>query len=143
MRRGEERLEFDEQIWIVSPNGVISTARIKDISLSGTGIEADPDRPPPVNVGDRVRVFITEVGFVAGTVVRQIGRFLGVKFVLPASMERDLLIRKLFTAGLDTTYVRASGWAVVRAMFQSIWKTHGYVETACSGYLKCNRLGAR
>ena len=122
MRRGEERLEFDEKIWIVSPSGVISTVRIKDISLSGTGIEADPDRPPPADVGDTVRVFIAEVGFIPGTVVRQIGRVLGVKFILPASMERDLLIRKLFTSGLDTTYVRASGWAVVRAMFQSIWK---------------------
>jgi cellulose synthase (UDP-forming) len=122
MRRGEERLEIDEPIWIVGPNGVISGGQIKDISLSGTGLEADLNRALPASVGDTVRVFITEVGFIAGTVVRQRGRFLGVKFILPASVERDLLIRKLFTAGLDTTYVLTSGWAVTRAMFQTIWQ---------------------
>jgi cellulose synthase (UDP-forming) len=80
------------------------------------------DRALSAGVGDTVRVFITEVGFIAGTVVRQIGRFLGVEFILPASVERDLLIRKLFTAGLDMTYIRTSGWAATRAIFQSIWQ---------------------
>ena len=32
------------------------------------------------------------------------------------------MIRKLFTAGLDTTYVQTTGWAATRAMFQSIWQ---------------------
>jgi cellulose synthase (UDP-forming) len=122
MRRGEERLEIDEPIWIIGPSGAISTARIEDISLSGTGLEADSDRALSAGVGDTVRVFITEVGFIVGTVVRQIGRYLGVEFTLPASVERDLLIRKLFTAGLDTTCVHTSGWAVTRALFQSIWQ---------------------
>ena len=122
MRRGEERLEIDEPIWVVGPSGAISAARIKDISLSGAGLEADLDRALSAGLGDKVRVFITEVGFIAGTVVRQIDQFLGVEFILPASVERDLLIRKLFTAGLDTTGVRTSGWAVTRAMFRSIWE---------------------
>jgi cellulose synthase (UDP-forming) len=122
MRRGEERLEIDEPIWIIGPSGTISAARIKDISLSGAGLEADSDRALAAGLGDAVRVFVTEVGFIAGTVVRQIDRFLGVEFILPASVERDLLIRKLFTAGLDTTSVRTSGWAVTRAMFQSVWQ---------------------
>ena len=85
-------------------------------------MEADLNRALPASAGDTVRVFITEVGFIAGTVVRQRERFLGVKFILPASVERDLLIRKLFTAGLDTTFVQTSGWAVTRAMFQTIWQ---------------------
>ena len=72
-------------------------------------------------VGDRVRVFITEVGFVAGTVVRQSGQLLGVQFNLPASLERDLLIRKLFTGGLDTTLVSVSAWTATRDMLMSIW----------------------
>ena len=121
MRRSEERLEIDEPIWVVAPNGTISTARIKDISLSGTGLEADESRALSVQTGDTVRVFITEVGFVAATVARKTGRFLGVQFNLPKSVERDLLIRKLFTAGLDTTNVSTSGWKATAAMFRSIW----------------------
>ena len=121
MRRGEERLEIDEQIWIVGPRGTISAGRIKDISLSGVGLVADIDRAPAAHDGDRVRVFITEVGFVAGTVVRQRGGFLGVQFDLPASVERDLLIRKLFTSGRDTTNVNASAWLATCDMLKSIW----------------------
>lgn len=122
IRRSEERLEIDEPIWVIGPSGTISAARIRDISLSGTGLEADLDRALSAGVGDTVRVFVREVGFIAGTVVRQAGRFLGVEFQLPKSVERDLLIRKLFTAGLDTTCVRTSGWAVTRAMIQSVWQ---------------------
>jgi cellulose synthase (UDP-forming) len=121
MRRGEERLEFNEPIWIVAPNGTISTGRIKDISLSGARLETGADRALSVRAGDGVRVFIIEVGFVAGTVMRTAGQFLGVQFDLPKSVERDLLIRKLFTAGLDTTNVSTSGWSATAAMFHSIW----------------------
>jgi cellulose synthase (UDP-forming) len=121
MRRGEQRLELDEPIWVVGPSGIISAGRMRDISLSGTGLEADDDRMLSAQVGDRVRVFITEVGFVAGTVVRQTGQFLGVQFSLPVSLERDLLIRKLFTGGLDTTLVSVSAWTATRDMLMSIW----------------------
>ena len=54
--------------------------------------------------------------------VRQTEHFLGVQFNLAASVERDLLIRKLFTAGLDTTNVSASVWSATGAMFKSIWQ---------------------
>jgi hypothetical protein len=63
----------------------------------------------------------SEVGFVSGTVARQTGRFLGIRFILPPSVERDLLIRKMFTAGLDTTHVDASAWSATGAMLKSIW----------------------
>ena len=56
-------------------------------------------------------MFIVEVGFVAATVVRQAGRLLAVQFDLPPCVERDLLIRKLFTAGLDATTVNASAFS--------------------------------
>ena len=36
-------------------------------------------------------------------------------------MERDLLIRKLFTAGLDTASVTASLFSVTIRMLKSIW----------------------
>ena len=38
-------------------------------------------------------------------------------------MERDLLIRKLFTAGLDATTVNASAFSSFSAMLMSIWST--------------------
>jgi hypothetical protein len=73
-------------------------------------------------VGERVRVFICEVGFVEGIVVRQTGTFVGIRFNLIASTERDLLIRRLFTSGLDTTNVSVSVWLATGAMFKSIWQ---------------------
>jgi hypothetical protein len=68
-----------------------------------------------------VRLFIAEVGFVAATVVRRAGQLLAVHLNLPPSVERDLLIRKLFTAGLDATTVNASAFSSMRAMLMSIW----------------------
>jgi cellulose synthase (UDP-forming) len=118
IRRAEERFELDEPVWIVGLAGAPSSGRIKDISLSGVAIVADR---PYEQLGERLRLFISEVGFVAGTVVRSNERLLGIQFDLPPSVERDLLIRKLFTAGRDTTYVSASAWSATGAMLQSIW----------------------
>jgi cellulose synthase (UDP-forming) len=122
MRRGEERFELDEPISIVGPSGLLSTGRITDISLSGVGLKGDAERALSARAGDNVRVFITEVGFVAGTVVRQVGQFLGVQFDLPPSVERDLLIRKMFTGGLDTTNVSSSAWYATSTMLRGIWE---------------------
>ena len=121
MRRGEIRLEVDEPIWIVGESGAICYGRTRDISLSGAGLAANVDRAFSPAVGDQVRVFIVEVGFVGGRVVRQMGEFLGIEFVLKASVERDLLIRKLFTSGVDTTNVSTSGWAATLAILKSVW----------------------
>ncbi|MGZ5835673.1 MAG: glycosyltransferase [Xanthobacteraceae bacterium] len=121
IRRGEERLQIQEPIWLVGPSGLISAGHTTDISLSGAGVEMDTDRALSARIGDPIRVFITEVGFVAGTVVRQVGRFLGVTFHIPVSVERDLLIRKLFTSGLDTTNVSTSAWPATLAILRSIW----------------------
>jgi cellulose synthase (UDP-forming) len=126
-RRGEERFELDEAIWVIGSSGAISSGRIKDMSLSGVRIErdtdktADTDKTLAARAGDSVSVFITEVGFVSGTVVRQTGRLLSVQFILPPSVERDHLIRKMFTVGLDTTSVDASAWSGTSAMLKSIW----------------------
>ena len=57
----------------------------------------------------------------AATVVRQTGRFLAVHFDLPPCIERDLLVRKLFTAGLNATTVNASAFSSTGAMLKSIW----------------------
>jgi cellulose synthase (UDP-forming) len=123
VRRGEERFDLEEPIWIFAASGALSTGRIKDISLSGVAILADDNRALATTRGERARVFIAEVGFVAATVVRQAGRFLAVRFDLPPSVERDLLVRKLFTAGLDATTVNASALSSTGAMLMSIWTT--------------------
>jgi cellulose synthase (UDP-forming) len=122
-RRQEERFDLDEPISVFSAAGELSTGQISDISLSGVGVVADAARALTVQTGDSIRVFIAEVGFVAGSVVRQKGQFIGVQFDLPPGVERDLLIRKLFTAGFDTTKVEASAWSATGAVLGSIWTT--------------------
>jgi cellulose synthase (UDP-forming) len=124
-RRGEERFNLDEPVWIFAPSGALSTGRTKNVSLSGAAILVDEERAIASKVGDNVRVFIAEIGFVAATVVRQTGRLLAVHFNLPPCVERDLLIRKLFTAGLDATTVNASAFSSLGAMLMSIWSARG------------------
>jgi cellulose synthase (UDP-forming) len=125
VRRGEERFKLDEPIWIFSAGVALSTGRIKDISLTGVAIVADEHLALATKAGETVRVFIAEVGFVSAIVVRQTGRFLAVHFNLPPCIERDLLIRKLFTAGLDATTVTASALSSTGAMLMSIWSANG------------------
>jgi cellulose synthase/poly-beta-1,6-N-acetylglucosamine synthase-like glycosyltransferase len=127
VRRGEERFEIDEPLRIVAPSGAILNARTRDISLSGIGCAIDQSiycRP-----GERLRVFISEVGFVAGTVVRRNERVCGIQFDLPPCDERDLLIRKLYTCGHDTPKGQASAWSTTVAMVQSIWKARNDTAT--------------
>jgi cellulose synthase (UDP-forming) len=62
-------------------------------------------------------------------VVRLTDRFLSVRFDLPACVERDLLIRKLFTGGLDATTVTASAWSATVAMLRSIWSNRTALPT--------------
>ena len=52
------------------------------------------------------------------------------KFDLPPSVERDLLIRKLLTAGNDTKQVTSSSLAASRAMLTSIWSMRTEMEQA-------------
>jgi cellulose synthase (UDP-forming) len=125
VRRGEERFKLDEPIWIFAANGALSTGRIKDISLTGVAIVADENLALATISGETARVFIAEVGFVPVTVIRQTERFLAAHFDLPPCVERDLLIRKLFTAGLDATTVTASALSSTGAMLMSIWSAGG------------------
>jgi len=74
-----------------------------------------------VATGAPMRLFIKGVGFVPGIVARGSGSFLGIRFDLPASVERDLLIRKIFTSGLDTTAVNVSTWSATLGMIRRIW----------------------
>jgi cellulose synthase (UDP-forming) len=147
VRRGEERFKLDEPIWIFSASGALSTGCIKDISLTGVAIVADEKLALATKYGEKARVFIAEVGFVSATVVRQSGRFLAVHFDLPPCVERDLLIRKLFTSGLDATTVTASALSSTGAMLMSIWSAGGErlgveVETATKPMPTADKLPA-
>ena len=105
IRRAEERFDLDEPVWIFAANGALFTGRTKDVSLSGVGIKVDPSRAFAAGVGEQVRVFLPEVGFVEGMAVRKSDDFLGVQLNFPPSIERDLLIRKLFTAAVANASV--------------------------------------
>jgi cellulose synthase (UDP-forming) len=147
-RRGEERFKLDEPIWIFAANGTLSTGRILDISLSGVAITADESRALTTQAGEKARVFLTEVGFLPGEVVRQKGRFLAVHFDLPPCVERDLLIRKLFTSGLDATTINASALSTTGAMLMSIWaigttKPEAQVATDALPVVHAEKLSAQ
>lgn len=121
LRRAEERFLLQEQIAVLSPAGQLSTGVTRDMSLSGVAIVGDESCALPFRVGDRVTLHIAEVGFVAGTVVRKTGRAFSVKFDLAPSVERDLLIRKLFTGTVHAEEIKASAWSATRALIASIW----------------------
>lgn len=120
--RSEERFTLDEAIGIFGADGNVSTGCIRDISLSGVAIVVDEDAEIVTQAGEFVRVFVREVGFVPGRVVRQNGRFLALQFDLPQSIERDLLISKLFTLGLNTAADVSSSPAATLAILGSILK---------------------
>jgi cellulose synthase (UDP-forming) len=61
-------------------------------------------------------VFLAQVGFVEGVVIRRTNEFVGIQFKLLPSIERELMIRKLFTAGRDNTVVETSAFAAAGAL---------------------------
>jgi cellulose synthase (UDP-forming) len=122
VQRSEERFALDEAIGIFGAGGNVSTGFIRDISLSGVAIAVDADADIVTQVGEFARVFIKEVGFVPGRVVRQRDRFVALQFDLPLSVERDLLISKLFTLGLNTTADVTASSAATLAILGSILK---------------------
>jgi cellulose synthase (UDP-forming) len=121
IRRAEERFDLNEPVGIFAANGALSTGRAKDMSLSGVGIKIDSTRAFAAGVGEQVRVFVPEVGFVEGLAVRKSDDFLGVQFNLRPSIERDLLIRKLFTAAVANASVDISVIAATGMLLKSIW----------------------
>lgn len=118
--RSEERFALDESIGIFGATGAPATGRIHDISLSGVAFTIDSDQKMVTQAGEYARVFIKEVGFVPGRIVRQNDRFFALQFDLPHSIERNLLIRKLFTLGLSTMVSPSSAAASTLAILGSI-----------------------
>jgi cellulose synthase (UDP-forming) len=126
IQRSEERFMLDEPIGIFGANGALSTGRIRDVSVSGAAVVIDAGQPPVTQAGEYARIFIREVGFVPGRVVRQAGRFLALQFDLAHSIERDLLISKLFTRGLAITTDTSSASAATLAILGSIVKVRSH-----------------
>lgn len=121
--RGEERFTSDEPVWIIGPGSARTQVRLKDISLSGAGLLPGPSESVAGNDGDSLQVFIPEVGYIPARIARHSGQLIGIHFDLGPSLERDLLIRKLFTSGLVATTVSASAWSATGAILESIWST--------------------
>jgi cellulose synthase (UDP-forming) len=132
-RRGEERFTIDEPVWVIGANTARALGRTIDISLSGAAILANMEGGQPMRTGDSLRLFISEVGYISGQVVRQCGQMLGIRFDLHPSVERDLLVRKLFTSGIDATNVVASAWSATGAVLKSIWSTRSSIPASTQG----------
>jgi cellulose synthase (UDP-forming) len=120
-KRIEERFASDEPVWIIGPGDARRMGRLKDISLSGAGLLNKQDESAVSRVGQGLKVFVTEVGLIPGHIVRKDKKFVGVRFALEPGIERDLLIRKLFTSGFVATTVTASAWSATTAILKSVW----------------------
>jgi cellulose synthase (UDP-forming) len=120
-RRGEERFAIEEPICVFDGSSTPLSGRTKDVSLAGAGILIDPEDMALAPIGTPIRIFLNEVGFIQATVAQRRDRFLGIRFELPKSVERDLLIRRLFTSGLLATPGDFSGRSATLAMLGSIW----------------------
>ena len=145
VQRSEERFVLDEPVAIFAANGALSNGRICDISLSGVAIMVDFDQQLAIKVGEYARIFIKEVGFVPGSVVRQSDRFLALQFDLSRSIERDLLISKLFTRGINAATELTSAPAAAMAMLGSIVKVRSqtpHQETGIVSSQPVERLAA-
>lgn len=119
VRRGEERLSISETMLVLKEDGRSFSAPIIDVSVSGAGLTIPPDAA--LANGEAVSVAIRDVGLVRGIAVRRRQEMAGVEFVLPESVERDLLIRKIFTSGLETACVDASTWSVLFSVLKRIF----------------------
>lgn len=121
VRRGEERFPCDEEILLAGPDKTQAIVRLKDLSLTGAGVICDDTSTRSPMAKEEVTVLVREVGFIRGRVARRDGTFLGLEFSLGPSVERDLLVRKLFTSGMVATSIGASAWSVTSAILKSIW----------------------
>jgi cellulose synthase (UDP-forming) len=106
---------------VIGPGSARTQVRLKDISLSGAGILPGQSESVGGKDGEALQVFIPEVGYIPARIARHSGQLIGIQFDLGPGLERDLLIRKLFTSGLVATTVSASAWSATGAILESIW----------------------
>ena len=133
IRRGEERFEIDELVTLIDRNRLCTTVTLRDVSLSGARIQLDQRFVSRFARGDTIGVAITAVGTLAATVARVGDDFIGVQFDLPESVERDLLIRKIFTGGLNAHTATASVHGVTIGMLRRIWSARTEIRDTATG----------
>ena len=121
VRRGEERFKYDEEVLILGPGEKRTLSKLNDLSLTGAGIHCDREDIFSGMIGRQVQVLISEVGFISASIARVKGTHLGLAFSIPQSVERDGLIRKLFTSGSVATVHTSSAWSATSALLRSIW----------------------
>jgi cellulose synthase (UDP-forming) len=119
--RSEERFECKEPVWVIEPEREGALGRLTDLSLSGAGLEIESRKVG--NGVEPVQIFVLEVGLLPGRIVRRAESKIGVAFEPMARMERDLLIRKLFTSSRPEQTATISAWSVTAEMLRSIWAT--------------------
>ena len=123
VRRQEERFSVQEPVMVRHrPSGGVLTLMSDDMSLSGLGLKAEPEAIRGWRVGDPVETYLTSVGWTPARVARLAPHLLALQFDHPGSVERDLLIRKLFTGGENTAAIeRSSTWEVTLGLLKRIW----------------------
>lgn len=139
VRRQEERFGLEEPVILRSANNAAPATFIsEDMSLSGAGLRADGDERWAANAP--VEAFVSGVGWIPGRIARASPDLLGVEFHHEDKVERDLLIRKLFTMGRDTVTESNGGWRTTAALIKRIWtadmrlpKAAAFIEPAPSG----------
>jgi hypothetical protein len=130
VRRQEERFEVTEPVMLRQPQtGALATLTSIDMSLSGAGL-VEPDGGAPWRVGDALQAYVSQVGWLPARVARTNGGMLGLEFQHEGMIERDLLIRKLFTGGQNTAADNASTWSVTLGLLKRIWTADMRVRAA-------------
>ncbi|MCW5731434.1 MAG: glycosyltransferase [Alphaproteobacteria bacterium] len=120
VRRGEERFEISEPVWLLCGDGTRLPARLSNLSLSGAAVRL-PDGAPRLALGAELQLVLPAVGPLRASVARRFADHLGLRFELPPSPERDLLIRKIFTSGINTPEADVSGLAVTLGLLGRIF----------------------
>lgn len=124
VRRGEERFASDEAVMVIEPASRGAWGRLTDMSLSGAGIAIEPDKRGALEAGTPLTLFVPEVGMLAGKLARTAGNKIAVAFDPVAGVERDLLIRKLFTIRRAEVMEKPpTAWSVTFQILKSIWQT--------------------
>ena len=133
VRRQEERFELSETVVLRHPStGTTRPMFSIDISLSGVGLDPGAGSAVAYGAGDAVETYVSSVGWIPGRIARTTSGLVGVAFDQSASIERDLLIRKLFTGGMNTAADTATTWGVAVGMFKRIWTADMQVHAGMS-----------
>ena len=124
VKRSEERFACNDPVWVIEAHREGRAGRLADLSLSGASIVIANAHDVGTAANPVVKVFVPEVGLLSSHVVRRTDDRIALAFAPIEGLERDLLIRRLFTARLpEATTVEASAWSVTGEILKSVWAT--------------------